>query len=576
MAAKYNFKATLRMYKSRLQKWGVAKNVTSTSFDDLMKKVEDSDVTGTMAELDPLKVKAALRYAKRQKSEDPKRLAEIQKLLDIQRVLSVDGGKTRSGRAKISIPTMRLEKQQSSPSNLVVPCSPPYVNMGAEGLPDDMTQLLQAFVNEEFHTISYPYNCSPMPFTSTPVPAPTVPWQSERSGHSPPLGSHMAPSFETMCELDATMLDFTVRLRHAHILLDDAMAGLAQHLVKQCLNTLSSCLQQTYSTDSRATSTVLLYALSAALEMAVHFDHLKVLHMLFDHINAVCAGQHPTMAEIAGRMPQFGRGQQISMLKLTRQMISRASLGYPGSQMPGFELYSRAVDISISHSSAERKLQNLCALSSSPNLPRSAYLRLWLDARIATAVCDAPSTAQKQGIWDPSKEYTTVFSSLRDPTQIKKILVALSYMAGRMQDHRMAGDWSVAERMASDLAWFIGMVWGHDNAVARRFQEDAENMKSPGLEHTSPVSVSLPPPQAPGSMESFAPIADLEMVHEHPEMSPFVRPTVGTLAGPSSRWDQTTPTTQGQYHPSTLPASWNTGNVNSSMGNGVDIYGAYF
>lgn len=566
MELRYNFKATDRMYKQRLSHWGFFKNITEKRLEKLVEIVMEAEADGKTPEVDLGTMIKAMKYIKRSKPTNPRRAAIMKKRADIIRPYSVEAVKGRSGRAKAANPSLKLAKRQSPPSHPAMPWSP-NVYM-TEGVPDDMTQLLQTFVSEELHEMSYPYPGSSMPFTSTTIPASSPHWHSEGSSQGPSLGAQMCPSFEAASELEETMLDFTIRLRYANILLDDGLTDLAMQLVRECLNTLSHWFQRTHNTDTKATATVLLYALSAALEMAVNFEHLDVLHMLFQHIKLVCAGQHPTMAEIAGRMPQSDRSLQISMLKLARQMISRAWFGYPGSQNPGFGLYSAAVDISISHFTPERKLHDLYHLAISSNIPQTAYLTMWMDARMAAAVCDAPVAAQQQGIWNPTDEIASVFLSWKHPSQAKKILVALSYLAGRVRDHKLARNWEVAERMARETAWFVEMGWGPDDAVTRKFREEAEGMKSPGLEQIPPVPASLPPLQA-GEPMSFAP---LEMIHGLPESDHFMRPSVDTPAGSSAGWVHTPTTTAA----ATLPALWNAGNNGNSMGSGVDMYGSCF
>lgn len=568
MEVKCGFKATERMYKQRLRDWGFFKNITMKVLKKLVEIIMDAERAGQVAELDSGTMIKAMKYIKRSKPTSPERSATLKKWAVIIRPYAVEAVKGRSGRAKVSNPSLKLEKRRSPPSHPAMPWSPnAYM---AEGVPDEMTQLLQAFVSEELHETPRPYPYSSMPFTTATMPASTSHWHSEGSGQSPSLGAQTGSAFEAPSELEEAMLDFTIRLRYANILLDDGLTELAQQLVNECLDTLSHWFQRTHNTDTKAATTVLLYALSAALEMAVDFDHLNVLHMLFQHINRVCAGQHPTMAEIAGRMPQFDRNVQIAMLKLARQTISRAWFWYPGSQNPGFGYYSAAVDISISPSNPERKLHDLCDLVNSANNPQTAYFTMWMDARIAAAVSDAPMAAQQQGIWNPSDEAASAFLNWKHPIQAKKFLVALSYLAGRVRVHKAARNWEVAEKVARETARIVEMGWGPDDAVTREFREEADSVKSPGLEQISPVPVSLPPLQAREPMSSFcgAQLATIEMIHGLPEPDHFMRSSVDMPVGSSAGWIQT-PTT-------TAAAMWNAGNNGNSMGTGVDMYGGCF
>lgn len=587
----YNFDATVRMYKQRLRDWHAFKNVTQKRLKYIMQSALAAQHTGVMPEMDPSLAEQVFRYAKR--NRDMRRSADLERLNVILKPYLRDGVKGRSARGKSSssVPTMKLGgRRRSRPSSHpAIPAMPwsPGLSM-AENLPDDMTQLLHAFVNEEFQTPQYAYPYSPPPITPPPMSGHTAQWHPEGTGHSPSLASQMAPPFEVTPDLDEAMLDFTIRLRYAHMLLDDGLVELAMYVVRQCLNSLSVCLQDSPDRDSRATTTVLLYALSAALEMAVNFDHLQVLHDLFAHINLVCAGQHPTMAQIADRLPLLERRHQIGTLDVTRKMISRAAFGQLSA---GYQVYSWAVDISIRQENAETKLGELYALSNSPSVTRSAYLTMWMDARIGAAVCDAPLAAQQQGIWNPTNEYTSLFLNWEQPVQGKKIFVSLSYMAGRVRDHKVAGNFGLAERMARDTANFVEMGWGPNDAVTRKFQEDADSiMKTASLEPTAqpppgsasvaiPVPVSLPPVQ-------HAP-AHHEMVHGLSQMAALsIRSNVGTLVGTpvgsSTVWGQaplsppttttTAATTQSQYPEATLPAVWPSGDNGSS---GVHMYGGY-
>lgn len=562
MRRKYGFDATVRMFKQRLRDWKVGKNVTEPRVCDMYTKFLDAEKEGKNHEVDEEDAERIMKYLKRSKPRDPAKILRRGRLMKYLKPFVVDDAQRRSSRGKMSMSPIKLEKRQSPSSHPAMPWSP-GVNMG-EVVPDNMTQLVQTFVNEEFHAMPYSYYCSPVPFTPTGLPAPAQQWQPERPNQNPSLGTQMVSSFEATSALDESMLNFTIRLRYANMLFDDGLGDLAMHVMRQCLDTISSCLQQSH----KATTIVLLYALSAALEMAVSFDHLTVLHTLFQRISHVCAGQHPAMAEIARRMPQPARDLQIATLKRTRDMIWQESFGYLGSQNPGFELYSRAVDISIGDTPPEVKLNELCALSTSPSVTRSENLTMWLDARMAAAVCDAPLAAQQLGIWTTADEQASVFFHWEHPMQSKKILVALSYIASRVRYHKMANNCAIAARMARDTAMFVEMGWGPDDAVVRKFRDEVEDTKPPVFEQMSPGPVLLPPLHT-HAMGTYTQLAPSEMVHG--------LPSVDTPAGSSAGWIQpTTATTHGQYHQTTLPAFWNAGNNGNPMGHGVDMYGGCF
>lgn len=510
MAEKYNFKASPRMFKQRLKDWNVGKNVTTKVLDTILKELELAESNGGRRETDEEEAKSVTRYLKRSKPTDPEEVSRKEKLiLYFEPYIPTDDDKDR----------------------------PSAMN----------TQMLPGFVNQEFHTMPPMVYSSQAPFTApTGLPAPAQPWQPERPDQQHhTFAPHMAPLLEPTSALDQHMLDFTIRLRYANILLDDGLDDVAARVVNQCLDMVPSCLPPTPNTNNKTTTVVLLYALSAALEMAVNFDHLRVLHTLFQHMNHVCAGQDQATAEIAEGMPQLGRNDQIELLKRMRDMVSRASFGYLGSQHPVlFGVYSQTVDISIGNTSPENKLRELCVLSHSPSVSRSAYLTMWLDARIAAAVSDNLIAAEKEMIWtnECSEEHSRVFFDWRHPKQSKKILVALAYLDGRVRYHKSNNHWEIATRMADDAANFLETGWprGPANAIAmaRKFREETV-VADPFAQ------VQLAPPAT--------------MAHG--------LPNVDTPAGSSTGWVPSTT--------ATLPALWST-NLAPPMGpSGLDMFGRW-
>lgn len=556
MGEKYNFNASSRMYKQRLKEWNVGKNVTTKVLDTILKDLEFAESNGGRRETDKEEAKSVTRYLKRSKPTVPEEVLRKEKLmLYFEPYLPIDDGKDRPSRGKSSSSVraekpssswVKAERRQSPSSHPAMPWSPGAMN----------TQMLPGFVNQEYHTMPpFLYSSSQAPFTApTGLPAPAQPWQPERPDQQhPTLAQHMAPLLEPTSALDQHMLDFTIRLRYANILLDDGLDNVAANVMNQCLDMVSSCLPPTPNTNNKTTTVVLLYVLSAALEMAVNFDHLRVLHTLFQHMNHACAGKDAATAEIAEGMPQLGRDDQIGALKRMRDMVSRASFGYLGSLHPVlFGVYSQAVDISIGNTPPGNKLHELRALSNSPSVLRSAYLTMWLDARMAAAVSDNLMAAEKQGIWtnECSDEHSMVFFDWRHPKESKKILVALAYLDGRVRYHKNNNHWDIAARMAGDAANFLETGWprGPANAIAmaRKFREEAR----------PPVDMHA---------DAANPFAQVQLAP--PAMMAHGLPNVDTPTGSSTGWVPSTT--------ATLPAVWST-NLGPPMGPGAfDLFGRW-
>lgn len=583
MEDKHDFVATERMYKARFKEWSVGKNVTAAAVHKLMAKVEQHQKCGPYMdgdcktiELDvgnDLDVKRIQKYMKRKPVGLKKLRADPNRPLDVIKALSVDNGKGRLGRAKVSIlPTVKREYQQtqaqlqmsSPPSDLAMPWSPPESRMVEDGLPDEMTLLMQAAVDQEFN-MPYPFTGSPLPVS----PTPPSPWPSGmHTGQGHLLASVIPPPVDKFQAPDQLMLDFVLKFRIAHILLDDGLTVQAFEVVNMCLNILSTRLQQTQGSDSRASCTVILYALTAALEMTTCFDHLDVVHMLFQHINIVCAGQQPRMAEIARRTLQLGRVQQISMLKLARTMMSRAAVGYFERENPGYELYSRTVDVAISHGSADEKLQELQAYLADPIVQSIPYMAIWMEERISLAMCDAPPLAnQTQSFWTG---HTPIAGGFPMWTQGDKTMAVLKYSSDRIDCHKVAGNWATATRCAGDFAWLAEMVRGYDDEMSRKFRADMDSVKSPMLSQSTDTDVESDGEATPVSGPIGLSLPSMHTLHASmsmPEMRGFKQET--NRPGSTPSWDHHT---HDQIHDTALPSLWiATGGVMDGM-NGMGLY----
>ncbi|KAJ4421550.1 hypothetical protein N0V82_003688 [Gnomoniopsis sp. IMI 355080] len=581
MEAKHDFVATERMYKARFKMWDVGKNVTAAAVHKLINKVEQHQKSGPhldgarkTTDLDvgeDLDVKRIQKYMKRKPVGLKKLRADPKRPLDVIKALSVDTGKSRSGRTKVSIPTIKPDYQQtqprlqmmSPPSDLMMPWSPRESRVIEEGLPNEMTRLIQTVIDQEFN-MPYPFGGSPLPIS----PALSSPWQSMHPGHSQLLVSAIPSSVDHVQAPDQLMLDFVLKFRIAHILLDDGLTVQAFEVVNSCLGILSTRLQQTQGSDSRASGTVMLYALTAALEMANCFNHLDILHMLFQHINVVCAGEQPRMAEIAQRMPQLDRIQQISTLKFARMMMSRAALGYSGRENPSYGVYSSTVDIAIGHEAPEEKLRRLQAFLADPMVQSVPYMAVWMEERISLGVCDG-SLATQQGFWNGHTPTVRGFSLW---AQGDKITAVLKYASDRIDWHRMVGNWATAEQWVSDVAWLAEIVRGYDDEMSRKFRADMESVRSPILDQSTHSDVDSDVEGTPvvvtgATGVSLPPMHSLHASMSLPEMRGFRHETEQPMASPS--WDHQT---HGQFPDTTLPSLWNAMGGVMDGTSGVGLY----
>lgn len=570
MEEKYSFVATERMYKARFKVWGIGKNVTAAHVCKLLNElaqhqkrglcIDDACETTELKVGKDLDVKRIQTYMKRKPVGLKKLRDDPNRPLDVIKALSVNNGKGRSGRGKVTIPAVKLEYHSTQPhvqimspsSDLGIPWSPREAKLIDEGLPDDMTRLIQTVVDQEFN-MPYTLGDSPPPFS----PTPSSPWQSGLmdSSHSQLIATPISPSLDQFQAADQLMLDFVLKFRIAHILLDDGFTAQAFEVVNMCMNILSTRLQQTRGSDTRASGTVMLYALTAALEMATCFNRLNILHMLFQHINVVCAGQQPRMAEIARRMPQLDRVQQISTLKLARMMMSRAAVGYAGQEDPGYGMYSRTVDIAISQQTTDDKLRQLQACQADQTVRNIPYMAVWIEERIALGVCDASLASQQQGIWDAPTPLTGGFPLWSHGSKITSMM---KYSSEKMDWHKMTGNWTIAQRWACDLSWLAEIVHGYDDELTRKFRADMGKVGSPMLSQSTQSDVEsdievTPVGVASHTGVSLPPMHTSEAAMSLPEIREF-RNEVQQQSVSSPTWDQQSHV---QYPDTTLPSLWN-------------------
>lgn len=534
METQHQFFATERMYKARFKEWGLEKNVTAAKVHKLMQRVEEEQqrrispsASGGRARnervvLDvgeDLDVKRIQRYMKRKPVGLGKLRPASKRSLEVIKALSVDSGKGGSGRGKVSIPAVKLEEQNQANS----PCLPAFASQWTPGpeLPDEIVGLLQAFVDNHF-------DC-PYPFT--PMPTPTFPpltsskWQPQSHNQLNAIDPFM-PSVGQVSREDETMLDFVLKFRIAHTLLDDGLASEGMQAVNACLESLGFCIQQAQNVspmDTRPATRLILWALSAASEMMSDFKHTNklVLQMLLQQITALCAGHQPTMAELAKRMCQLSPSGQVAMLKLARYSISQAM--YLASEyQPALETYSKTLSIAESLLSPGDRLQALRRLANDPFVRDSPVLGSWVETRIALSVPDASLP-----FIDSLGSYGTTASSSWHARGHNRMAEVLGAMAGRVEWHRAAGNWQLAQHLESRSGSIAQTVWGYSDSAAQGSGGQLDIWSSP-----EPMTSSVAPVE-PSMFHMALPEATLRMSHlmgeipgwgEHPQQQPHQEP----------------------------------------------------
>lgn len=554
MLREYAFDSTARIYKSHFKLWGVRKNVTTGRVITLSDKLKQAqrqglsihslaDVSDSMLKdgESKLSIEQFLKYMGRNSAGRDKLLKDPRKPLEPIKALSLETGRGRSGRARSSGSRVKVEQGRKLSQFQTLTTPPSGLTMSwssqtsfVDALPNDMTRLLQAVMDEDFQS-PHPYACSPGPVS----PTSAYQWQTENHVNGQSSVSPMSVPMKQPLVKDEWMLRFVLNFRFAHILQDDGLETQALEMTTVCLNLLSTQLQMTQGADSGATCTVLLYALMAALEMAVSSSHADLLHMLFHRISIVCAGQQPRMAEFSGRLTQLPRVQQISMLRLARQMMSRIAFGYARLEGSSLGMYSRTVDISIGQATAEEKLQALHAMSAEPYVQKLEAGALWMAERVALSVTDAPWAAQQQGLWH----------GLWKHSQESKAMIFLRYMSDKVDWHKVAGNWGWVEKWAAEAAWTSEITFGLDHELTRKFRDDAESVETPMLEQGEAVSVVHPYSHTLPQHDIF----NMGMPAPGEEMSQMsLREQRGTALSTTS-WDQA----QGQLHDTLVPTMWN-------------------
>lgn len=555
MEAQYHFFATERMYKARFKEWGLEKNVTAAKVHKLMQRVEEEQQRRRSPSIsagraanervvldvgEDLDVKRIQRYMKRKPVGLGKLRPASKGSLEVIKALSVDSGKGCSGRGKVSIPAVKLEQQ--SRHNTPELCLP-IVGLQwppAPELPDEIVGLLQAFIDNHF-------DC-PYPFTPMTTPAfPTMTaskWQPHSHGQSS-LMDPFTPSLGQVSRQDEIMLDFVLKLRIAHTLLDDGLAGEGMHAINVSLESLASCIQQAQNTspmDTRPATWVILWALSAASETMSDFKHTRklVLQMLLQRMTGLCAGFQPTMADLARRMSQLRTSQQTTTLRLARYSISQA-MRTDKEYQPVFETYSKTVSIVESPLSPGDKVQRIQRLAADPLVHDLPVLAAWLEARVALSVLDTSSPYP-----DPLGSYGTTTSTSWHGQGHNRMAEVLETIAGRVEWHKAAGNWQLAQHLESRSGSIAETVWGCTDNAGEVPEGQLDIWSSAG-----PMASSVAPVE-PGMFHIALPeMSSLEMTLK-----------MSHLMGEIPGWEEQTPQQQhhgqvpAQCEPSSMPV-WN-------------------
>lgn len=496
MEVEYDFLATRRMYKSRLSHWGVKKNTTAADVDELLQKVVEqrrharhrcgsgSGRRTALLDIDEREVKKVQKYIKRNPTGIKKLLDDPSKPLDVIKALSVGNGKGRSGRRKLSMRMVKPEQEQRQsefhmstppPSEPTLDCSPQ--TSCEDTVPTNIVSLIQEAVDREFNT-QVAQTCRYMPQAA-----------STSTGDS-------------LVQCDP-MLRFVLRFRFAHMLSEDGFKVQACGMETVCWEMLSARLRMAQGADGRAICTVLLYAILAALEMAVSASDNDKVKSLLGLISRECAVQQPKMAEFTDRLSRSSRDEQIKLLVVARRVMSPVAFGYARND-PGLEMYSRTVDISIEQSAPEAKSRALCAMSAEACVRKLEDGLLWMAERVALSVPDEPPTPEQQMLWSADGMWHSMPHS--------KSSIFLRYTSDELDSHKAANQIVWVEKWASEAAWMSAMTFGFEHCVTRKFTYDANSFRSP--------------PMAPilGHDEQFMPVS-LAPLHPYAHL----QPQLGTL-----------------------------------------------
>ncbi|KAJ0120595.1 hypothetical protein J7T55_015324 [Diaporthe amygdali] len=293
------------------------------------------------------------------------------------------------------------------------------------------------------------------------------------------IQKYMKPPFWEASIQDEMMLDFVLKIRVAHILLDDGLTSEGMQAVNTCLDSVAFCIQEAQITspmDTRPATSVILWALSAALDIISDFENIKqlIMHMLFQRIAASCAGYQPTMAELARQVSHIEVYGQVVMLRHARYSISRALLAGHTECQPAFETYARTVDISESLLSPGDKVRALCTLAKDSTVHGSPFLDAWMETRIALSVSDASS---------PDRESFGSHGTSMSPSQHtrgnNKVAAVLGLIAGNIEWHRAVGNWKLVQQLERRSESIAQTARGYIGEATRESKEELEFPKPP-------------------------------------------------------------------------------------------------
>ena len=440
MEREHGFFATERMYKARFKEWGVGKNVTAVEVQHLMQKLEQGKTKNeVLAASDRVDVSRIQRYVKR-KPAGLRKLRQQQQHqdsihahhpLDVLRALAQEEPKRRC-------PPYDPVRRIMHPRPIIMR-APEQLE-----LPDEILRQLRTFMDGCY--------------------GPGVPANLRQ----------LDGDFQWLIGRDELMLDFVLKFRLAHNLIDEGYTRQGFQALNLCFDRLRLFLQE-------GRPILLLYILSAALEASESFGRPEVLQMLFRHMTALAENtlgkSHPT-SEIARRLGALDRREQAQMLKLTRRFAEGQFAGddksKEGSTSPGgvppnepaFSIYSRTLEISSIGLKTDAALDGFRAMLADLAIASCETLAFWVQMRIAIALYDLNRHQEVEDFLE--KQYPAAFDLGRKaPDRVTLMLKCFIVRASlKVQD----GEWAAAEKLMGEATSLADLTWGHEDVVTKKMK----------------------------------------------------------------------------------------------------------
>lgn len=470
MEREYGFFATERMYKARFKEWGVGKNVTAVEVQHLMQKLEQGKTKNeVLAASDRVDVSRIQRYVKR-KPAGLRKLRQQQESharhpLDVLRALAQEEPKRRC-------PPYDPVRRIMHPRPIIMR-APEQLE-----LPDEILRQLRTFMDGCY--------------------GPGVPANLRQ----------LDGDFQWLVGRDELMLDFVLKFRLAHNLIDEGYTRQGFQALNLCFDRLRLFLQE-------GRPILLLYILSSALEASEHFGRPEVLQMLFRHMAALAENtlgkSHPT-SEIARRLGALDQREQKQMLKLTRQFAqgqfgpaddkckegSTSPGGVPPNE-PAFHIYSRTLEIASiglnNHINHNSNSSSKSPVEGKPDAAAAAgagaagdddfglagframladlamascgeTLAFWVQMRIAIALYDLGRYQEVEDFLE--REHPAAFDLGRKvPDRVTLMLKCFIVRASlKVQD----GEWAAAEKLMGEATSLADLTWGREDAVTKKMK----------------------------------------------------------------------------------------------------------